>query len=98
MFPSLPPRAGWTFSRPRPALAPDQVVTERLDQDPRKPDGDLPVFWSTSVPTHRLTDIPADALKAIESVAGPVVDVEMFSAGYNARSLPASMPPAAPSS
>jgi hypothetical protein len=37
------------------------------------------------VATHRLTEMPADVLKMIESVAGPVHDVEMVSAGYNSE-------------
>ncbi|MGW0628501.1 aminoglycoside phosphotransferase [Streptomyces sp. NPDC002758] len=35
--------------------------------------------------THRLTELPADVRKMIESVAGPVHDVEMVSAGYNSE-------------
>ena len=35
------------------------------------------------MPTHRLTELSADALTAIEAVAGPVLDVEMLSASYN---------------
>src|SRR3954468_11333677 len=46
---------------------------------------DPSAFWSTSVPTHRLTEIPADALKEIEFVAGPVLDIEMLSTGYNSE-------------
>ncbi|WP_329446582.1 aminoglycoside phosphotransferase [Streptomyces canus] len=37
------------------------------------------------MPTHRLTEIPADALKEIESVAGPVLHIKMLSAGYNSE-------------
>ncbi|MEV0633915.1 aminoglycoside phosphotransferase [Streptomyces sp. NPDC050619] len=35
--------------------------------------------------THRLTELPADALKMIATIAGPVHDVEMVSAGYNSE-------------
>ncbi|MFE9768193.1 aminoglycoside phosphotransferase [Streptomyces sp. NPDC005808] len=37
------------------------------------------------MPTHRLTDIPNDVLKIIESVDGPVHRVDMVSAGLNSE-------------
>ncbi|MDT0484515.1 hypothetical protein [Streptomyces doebereineriae] len=37
------------------------------------------------MPTHRLTEVPVDALKEIESLAGPVLDIEMLSAGHNSE-------------
>ncbi|MGW0332272.1 aminoglycoside phosphotransferase [Streptomyces sp. NPDC003011] len=35
--------------------------------------------------THRLTELPPDALEVIQNVTGPVHDVEMVSAGYNSE-------------
>ncbi|MFE7975128.1 aminoglycoside phosphotransferase [Streptomyces shenzhenensis] len=35
--------------------------------------------------THRLTELPADVLKLIEDVIGPVLNVETVSAGYNSE-------------
>ncbi|GGJ60641.1 aminoglycoside phosphotransferase [Streptomyces brasiliensis] len=34
---------------------------------------------------HRLAELPADVLKMLEDVVGPVLDVEMVSAGYNSE-------------
>ncbi|MFF3208627.1 aminoglycoside phosphotransferase [Streptomyces sp. NPDC002962] len=41
--------------------------------------------WSSPLATHRLAELPTDVLKMIESVTGPVHDVDMASAGHNSE-------------